>query len=121
MRGADGPLYTLQAGDTTYEVVPNSTPLHPGVGCWAHFSHDTPVIIVDLVNPQPMAITLPAGQFILIGNPFGRVSTIAGADVVYTYDPTSGQYQQTSTLQRGQGAWAYSADGGAVAIEPVSP
>lgn len=50
-----------------------------------------------------------------------RAGGVSGADAVYTYDPTTDSYQETSTLQTGQGAWTYSADGGTVTFTLAGP
>lgn len=122
---ADGPLYTLQSGDTTYEAVPAQsadgvtwTSLEAGVGFWVYFDRLASIYFVNLrlgSPSQPLSITLPAGQFVMIGNPYGNTAIVAGADVVYTYDLVEG-YQETSTLRPNQGAFAFSAAGGTVSI-----
>ena len=114
--GANGPLYTFQAGGSTYETLPASSPLQPGVGYWAYFAQASSQTL-PAGPTQPVSATrqLPAGQFIMIGNPGTRPATVAGADVVYIYDPAQG-YQPASVLQPGQGAWAFSASEGSVSI-----
>ena len=58
------------------------------------------------------SMPVAAGQWQQIGNPFADSSaTVCGAGVsstVFTYDPTTGVYIQSTTLRAGQGAWAYS-------------
>lgn len=39
---------------------------------------------------------------------------VSGADAVYVYDTVAGQYQQTTRLYPGQGAFAYSATGSVI-------
>ena len=123
----DGPLYTLQAGDTSYEAVQNQSaegvsyaPLQPGIGYWAYLSQPTAVNFPHTSPQQPVTISMPAGQYTMIGNPFADVASVSGADAVYTYDPATG-YQTTMTLQPGQGAFAYSSDGATITISPDSP
>jgi hypothetical protein len=116
--GVTGSLYTFQTGDTAYQVFPISTPLEPGRGYWAYFATPTSVVLPQMGPAlQPFSQPLPAGQFVMIGNPFPTTATVSGADVVYVYDQRNG-YQQTTTLQTGQGAWAYSAAGGTVTFAP---
>ncbi|MGI8549541.1 MAG: hypothetical protein ACR2PL_01920, partial [Dehalococcoidia bacterium] len=68
------------------------------------------------------SVDAPPGQLIIVGDPSGtQPATVTGADAVYVYDSASGAYQQPSTLQPGEGAWAYSAAGGIVRIAPMSP
>lgn len=113
---AGGPLYTFQAGDTAYETLPSSTPLTAGRGYWVYFSQPASIAFPQAVPPfAPVAESLPAGQFVLIGDPFPTTATVSGADVVYVYDPATG-YQPATTLQAGQGAWAFSAQGATITI-----
>jgi hypothetical protein len=125
-----GPFYTWQAGDTEYPAVSGSGGLEPGAGYWAYFDQPTAVNLqstaqsccplLDNAQPPPFTVDLPAGQFITIGDPYSVPASVAGADAVYTYDPTTGSYQATTTLQPGQGAWAYSAGGGTITISPTT-
>lgn len=124
-----GPMYTYQAGDSRYETV-TPTPDTPDTnGYWVLFDKPTTVGFGDLIyygqcGPSvmlpvsPVTLDLPAGQWVMIGNPF-TAATVTGADVVMTYDPVNG-YQETNTLGLGQGAWAYSASGGAVTLTPAT-
>jgi hypothetical protein len=118
--GASGPLYTQQAGDDGYsEVAPGAT-LEGGRGYWAYFAADTRVLM-PADQPAERNIDLPAGRWVMIGNPLPFLATIVGADALYTYDPIEG-YHQTTELQPGQGAWAFSLNGAtAVAGRLTSP
>lgn len=110
------PLYTFQAGDSDYETVPSGTPLQAGVGYWARFSQPTTEYYLSgNPRPAPVTVTAPAGQFIMVGDPFPTNATVSGADRVLTYDPQLG-YQSTTTLHTGQGAWVLSANGGTITI-----
>lgn len=113
--GAAGPLYTWQAGDTAYETIAVGSPLQAGHGYWVYFATPTSITFSRVTAQQSVTASAPAGQFVMIGNPFPATATVHGADVVYAYDPAHG-YQQGITLQAGQGAWAYSASGGTVTI-----
>jgi len=112
-----GLAYTLQAGDSGYAVIPLPAMLQPKVGYWVYFRYDAhiPSFFVTsceiaipvpggglrgLANPN---IPVPAGQWIMIGNPLSQPITVMGADAVYTYDPTAGSCMATPTLQVGQG------------------
>jgi hypothetical protein len=112
------PLYTLAPGGTAYEAV-SPTDTQPGVGYWAYFATDNRLLLVPVAFCEACAsafpsIPLPAGQWVMIGNPYTApiTITVSGADAVYVYDPATGAYQQTIQLQPGQGAFAYSAGGG---------
>ena len=66
--GALSALYTFQAGDSNYESSMPSTPLQAPRGYWAYFP--TPVTItLPGVTAQTTTVTLPANQFIQVGNP----------------------------------------------------
>jgi hypothetical protein len=112
--GALGPLYTFQAGDTVYEIIPSGSALTQPQGYWAFFNAAV-AGTVPLSGPQTLTVALPPSQWVMIGNPGNSPATVTGADVVYTYTVTSG-YQATTTLQPGQGAWAISVAGGTATI-----
>lgn len=114
LMGANGPLYAFRAGDTSYETVSAGSPLTAGVGYWAYFN--TAVTETLPMNMgQPSAMPLPAGQFVLIGNPNSVPMIVTGADTVLTYDAVHG-YQAATMLQPGQGAWAFSNNGGSLTM-----
>ena len=55
----------------------------------------------------------------MLGNPSSVVPVVvSGADVVYVYDPSSGGYEETTTLQPRQGAFVYSATSNQVTLTP---
>lgn len=112
----DGPLYTLAAGQAEYTAVAVGTPLKATVGYWAHII-DIRDQLIPQVAEDTYTITLPAGQFVMVGNPFDLSANIIGADIVYTYN--SGEpnpYIEETLLRAGQGAWVYSVSGGTVTI-----
>ena len=112
---ADTPLYTFQAGDTNYETVSANTPLAAGKGYWAYLpAAGTSTIPVTTTNST--TVSLPAGQWVMIGNPGDTAATVSGADTVMVYDPTSGSYTPSTQLGPGQGAWALSNNGGTATI-----
>jgi hypothetical protein len=112
--GADGPIYTLQPGDMTYEAFPAGTPAIGGAGYWVYFGGAR---TLDLPDGQGfVTVQLPPGQWVLIGNPSGlRTAPVTGADAVFTYDPGRG-YRAVNSLLPGQGALAYSQDGALITI-----
>ncbi|MHB8575918.1 MAG: hypothetical protein ACYDCQ_11380 [Dehalococcoidia bacterium] len=112
-------LYTFQAGDTSYETLNGSTALVGGNGYWVHIDG---LVSVQLPGPNPPTFSrsLPAGQYVLIGNPLDSLALVSGADTVYIYDPAAG-YESATVLQPGQGAWAYSAAGGTLTFTNVAP
>jgi|SRR5579883_1529641 hypothetical protein len=136
---AASPLYTLQAGDSAYEAVPPGpvqrvsagTPSgpHVGSGYWAYFDRQT-TIAVPTAYPMRRAdgvpgsavylIKAPAGQWIMIGNPYSLPVTITGADALVRYDPAHGLAgDRALPLPPGQGEFAYSGAGAALAICPI--
>ncbi len=117
--GASGPLYGFPAGAQDYQVLPSDTPLEAGAGYWAHFDALSPQVL-PASAPFGTTLELPAGAFVLIGNPRATISVVYGADVVYIYDAVLG-YESTLTLQPGQGAWAFSARGATITIANFAP
>jgi plastocyanin len=115
--GTSGPLYTLRGGDTSYETVASGAPLSAGAGYWAYFNATT-TMSVPATGTQSMSVQLPAGQFVMVGDPGGTPVTVTGADTVLTYDAANG-YQPVTKLNPGQGAWAFSANGGTLAMSPA--
>jgi len=109
--GNVGPLYSFRPGDTTYEVAAAGSPLTAGSGAWAYFNANTTTTIA-MTNPGSMSVQLPAGQFVMIGNPGDTTATVSGADAVLVYNPSTQSYNQTTQLAPGQGAWAISMRGG---------
>jgi hypothetical protein len=114
VNGNMGPLYTYQAGDLDYEMIAGGTSLTQPNGYWAYFGGPASTSI-PTSSAQTLTVTLPALQWIMIGNPGNTPANVSGADVVYTYS-VSGGYQQTTSLLPGQGAWAISMSGGAATI-----
>jgi len=112
--GADGPIFTLQPGDTAYESLPAGTPAVAGAGYWVYFGVSRSVPLPD---GQPfVTVQLPPGQWVLVGNPSGlRTAPVSGADALFTFDPGRG-YHAVSSLLPGQGALAFSQDGALLTI-----
>lgn len=109
-----GPLrafLTFEAGDTAYHPVQN---LQPGHGYWAFFTVPTTAML-PFTGPVTLTEPLPAGQYVMVGNPGSAAAIPSGADAVYIYDPATG-YQAADQLPPGAGAWAYSARGGTLTI-----
>jgi hypothetical protein len=118
---ANGPLYTFQAGDTAYESLANSAGITGGRGYWAYFNSPTAVTISGSGPSLPFTATIPAGQYVMVGNPSTTASvTVSGADVVYTFNTATNSYTgggATGTLAVGQGAWVFSNAGGTITIK----
>lgn len=117
--GAGGPLYTWQPGDSSYEVLSAGILTSTGMGYWANFPTTTTEALPYSAKLH-MSRYLPAGQYVMIGDPSNWPATVIGADSVYTYDPVSG-YQRTTVLRPGQGAWALSHFGATVTITSTGP
>lgn len=115
--GADGPMFTLQAGDDSYEALPPGTPATAGFGYWIYFPLARTVQLED--GAASVSLALPAGRWVLVGNPSGTQSaTVRGADAVFAYDPLRG-YRPVLSLAPGEGAWAFSAGGGTLTLAAV--
>jgi hypothetical protein len=116
-------LYTLTPDGTAYSSVsPSDT--RPGVGYWAYFPTDNHVLLVPqtvcLQCGAPFApITLPADQWVMVGDPVTLPVTVSGADALYVYDPAAAQYRQTTRLNPGEGAFVFSATGGTLTYRYV--
>jgi hypothetical protein len=113
-------LYTLQAGGDAYQTIalllPNAgVGIDINLGYWVFLAQPEEA---SLLTGGGVARQVPAaaGQFVMIGNPYGVEASVSGADIIYVYDPETGKYQQTDTLQPGQGAFAYSATGGTIRV-----
>lgn len=102
LSGASGNIFTMQPGDTDYEVFPADSGLHGGWGYWANFPTGGSITLTGGSNTFSVA-SVP-GQFIMIGNPSPSTVTISGADTAFTYTP-SGGYQNATAIPPGQGAW----------------
>jgi len=116
-----GPLYTYQAGDTDYRQVSAGAPLLAGVGAWVYVAQPLAGTLWGEGRLPQLTVALPPSHWVTVANPGFKVASVDGADGVYTYDSDSGAYLQTTTLQAGEGAWVYSANGGTVTISPASP
>lgn len=121
-----GPLYTLQPGDTSYEVIQPSQGSKNGVGYWAYFAAPT-TLTLGAGSTASMQVALPPRQWAMLGNPSGgsEFAKISGIDSACYYDPRTGYncgpctVAQCVQLNPGQGAWVYSASGGIAAISLV--
>lgn len=141
LAGAVGPLYTLLPFDSAYTPVqlsdvtkasvcsaflaPRCEPPLPtcvvSCGFWAYFPAPTRITLTSGNPGYPSyRVSVPAGQWLMVGDPSSTApASVSGADAVYVYDPASG-YHTSTTLQPGQGAWAYSAAGALVSVTPSS-
>jgi hypothetical protein len=110
-------LYTWQTSANSYAT---ATATQAGKGYWAFFPNNSNPIFLPQTSPSAptLRINLPAGQWVMIGNPYSQTASVSGADVVFAYDPMSG-YRSVTTLAPGLGAWAFSASGGTVVIAPA--
>lgn len=116
--GGAGNAYTFAAGDSAYESAPAVTPVTGGKGYWVYFAADTSVSL-NGAGVGTLRQTLPAGQFVMIGNPSGvQAVGVSGADEVLTDDPASG-YAPATQLAVGQGAWALANAGGTLTLTAV--
>jgi hypothetical protein len=116
LTGVSGSLFTYQAGDTNYEVLPVSgTLLKAGQGYWLNVAQATQISLPSSVGAT-VKVSLPAGQYVMVGNPGITAATVSGADTVLVYDASTSSYTSTTRLNPGQGAWALSNSGGQATI-----
>jgi PKD domain len=106
-------LYTYRNG--SYQSASSTS---AGTGYWASFPNPTNSIILPDYVGNSKQVTLPAGQWTQIGNPYSVPANVTGADIFYGYDPENG-YRAVTQLSEGLGAWAYSASGGTATISPA--
>lgn len=117
MPGAtDSAVYGLSADGSNYISVTSDADIADTQGYWVHFVQTSNAILSGHTG-RGTSVQLPAGRWTLIGNASLTAAAVDGADVVEAYDPDSG-YLAVASLAPGQGAWAYSADGGIVRITP---
>jgi len=121
--GAQGPLFTFQAGDTNYEALPQGTPLQSGLGYWAYFPSPCAVTLASVMPPDDSTVPLPAGQWVMLGNPLQYLAFIGSTPnanlVRQIYDPVSGEYLALPFgLTPGQGAWVWSSSEGSAEVFP---
>jgi PKD domain len=116
IQGSDGPLYTYQGADSNYETVPPGSALIPGQGYWAYFATPSSEVL-PLAPGQAISASIPAGHWVMIGNPGSGTATVSGVDFMVVFSTSAGQYQPTTSLQSGQGAWAWSWNGTTARIQ----
>lgn len=120
------PLLTAQPGDVDYEQVQPGQDTASGFGYWAYLAGSDPSgyskpVVLTPGSGAPYSVSVPAGQWILIGNPSGLLlAGVQGADTSLSFDPLHG-YEPADVLQPGQGAWVASAAGGVVTVTPLVP
>jgi hypothetical protein len=116
LTGTNSGLFAWPPGATSYQALPAGTPLQAGQGYWAYFNTATTVTL-SAITSDSVTVSLPAGQWVLIGNPGAGTATVTGASVtLWLYSPLAGSYSPTTTIPQGQGAWAFSSTGGTVTI-----
>jgi len=114
----NGPLYTFQAGNTAYQVVPNTSGIVSGQGYWCFLNAPT-TLSLNGQGTTSASISAPPSQWVMVGNPSAtQTLTVHGADSVVTWNPGTGAYVPASVLVPGQGAWAISLDGGTITVSP---
>jgi PKD repeat protein len=114
----NGPLYTFQAGNTAYQVVPNTSGIVNGQGYWCFLNAPT-TLSLNGQGTTSASISAPPSQWVMVGNPSAtQTLTVRGADSVVTWNPGTGAYVQASVIVPGQGAWAISLNGGTITVSP---
>src|SRR5438309_926729 len=116
LNGNVGSIFTLQAGDQTYQVLPAGTPLRAGFAYWAFFPNGM-TNSIPLAPGKSATVQLPPGQLVMVGNPGSGNAFVTGTDYMVVYNPATQQFVETTTLGPGQGGWAWSANGGTATIQ----
>ena len=116
LTGTSSSLFSYPPGATSYLTLPATTPFQAGTGYWAYFNTPT-TITLPAATASSVTVQLPAGQWVLVGNPGTGQATVGGVSAtVFAYNPTAGGYSQATTIPAGQGAWAMSPTGGTLSI-----
>lgn len=108
----------------TYSTNANS----PVDGIWI-YSPNGGTVSISPPTQSVLSMMIRPNSWGMIGNPYptSQSVTLQSGDFAYTYDPSTNQYSSaisgTLTLQPGQGAWVYSANGGnySVGFQPPAP
>lgn len=113
-----GPFYTLQAGDSAYEVIERAADLEPDLGYWVFFDREVSVTLIPPFLTGTYTVRVPAGQWVMVGNPFITIANVQGADAVYVYDTAIGYRTADAGVRIGpqQGAFVYSLAGSTVTL-----
>ena len=94
-----------------------------GQGAWAYFPELTAVTVGGFPLSASVTVSLAAGQWQQIGDPFpafqAAVCQAGTPTPAFAYDPARRDYSLTATLKEGQGAWIYSREGGDVLLIPA--
>lgn len=121
--GASDPLYALTAAGSDYVTVPVSSPAQAGQGYWAYFAAPTTVMLPRTSLSSSLSVALPAGRYVMAGNPSTQPVTVSDADQVLVFDrgvesagSSTGQYRPSTVVQPGQGAFVVSLTGGSAVI-----
>ena len=114
--GSVGPLYTYQGADSQYEIVPAGSALAPGEGYWAFFGGPA-TDVIPLAPGQGTSMQIPASHFVMISNPGSGTATVSGVDYMVVFNTATNQYQATTSLGPGEGAWVWSWNGGTARIQ----
>lgn len=118
LAGATGNLYSLQPGDSDYQVFPANTPLQPCWGYWAYFPSGGRLI--PGTSRAGCAVGVVAGQWVMAGNAsIAGPAPVDGADQVLTYTPAGG-YQPAAAIPVGAGAWVFASAAVAVEAPPAA-
>ena len=109
--GAQG-LCATQTGATTRLT-------YFGEAAWVYYDAPTTGGLLPTEDIQ-LPVVIEGDAYSLVGNPFITPATVSDVDAIYIYDPSSGEYQQTTTIPPGQGAWVYpSGTSDALTISPA--
>jgi PKD repeat protein len=111
--------FAYSASSNSYQAVATGQTIQGGAGYWVDLSTSV-TLNLPATGVQAISDTLPAGAYMLIGNPTGVQMNVTGPDVVNAYNAATSTYQPTTTLAPGQGAWAYSGAGAIASLTPAT-
>lgn len=106
--GAEGSMYTLQAGDSDYEQFPVSSTLRACWGYWAYFPAGGSLDTSGSSRARYCSASGTPDSWIMIGNPSTDPATVANAIQTFSYSAATG-YSVARTMPPGSGLFASSA------------
>lgn len=114
----DATAFAFDPTANTYHQLSAGEQTQGGQGYWL-LSDNGGSMPLAAGSDAPVTFMATPGTWQLIGDPSGtQAALVTGADAVWTYNASTGQYEPATMLQPGQGAWAISRAGGKITITP---
>jgi len=114
----DATAFAFDSAANSYHQLSAGEATRGGQGYWL-LSDSGGSMPLAAGSNAPVSVTAAPGAWQLIGDPSGtQAALVTGADAVWTFNASTGQYEPATMLQPGQGAWAISQAGGRITITP---